>query len=81
MASPPYLVTAGVGASERVDAVVVAPVRKGSELVEEGVRVATTDELDESVLSGCGDRDCAGELVAGDANWGTRYSRLRTWRL
>jgi hypothetical protein len=56
-----------VGAGEGVDAVVVAAVREGAELVEECLGVLATDYSDESVAGGGGDRLCADEFGAGDA--------------
>ena len=52
-----------VGAGEGVDAVVVAAVREGAELVEERLGVLATDDSDESVAGGGGDRLCADEFV------------------
>jgi hypothetical protein len=55
-----------VGAGEGVDAVVVAAVREGGELVEEGLGVAAADDPEVAVLGGGRDRLGTDVLAAGN---------------
>ena len=54
-----------VGAGEGIDAVVVRPVRKGGQLVEQLLAVPAADELDQPVLCRRRDRLGADQFAAG----------------